>query len=71
MEKELKQAFEMNDVGDVKLYLGTKFPYEEDEIFVSQHRYIQHLLERFRMTYYPTSEVPIREGTKLCMTWKQ
>ncbi len=71
MEKELKQAFEMNDLGDVKSYLGTKFAYEEEGIFVSQHRYIQHLLEHFRTTYYPTSKVPMHEGTKLCVTWKQ
>jgi hypothetical protein len=70
VEKELKQAFEMNDLGDVKLYLGTKFPYEKDEIFVSQHRYIQHLLERFRMTDCCTSKVPMHEGTKSCVTWK-
>jgi len=39
VEKELKQAFEMNDLGDVKLYFGTKFVYEEEGIFVSQHIY--------------------------------
>jgi hypothetical protein len=71
MEKELKQAFEMIDLGDVKLYLGTNFAYEDEGIFVSQHRYIQHLLECFRTTYCRTSEVPMHEGTKLCMTWKQ
>jgi hypothetical protein len=36
VEKELKQAFEMTDLGDVELYLGIKFIYQEEGIFVSQ-----------------------------------
>jgi len=70
VEKDLKQAVKMNDLGDVKLYLGTKFAYEEEGIFVSQHIYLQHLLEHFRMRDCCTSKVPIHEGTKLCVTWK-
>jgi hypothetical protein len=46
MEKELNQAYEMTDLGDVKLYLGTKFVYEEEGIFIFQHRYVQ-LVETF------------------------
>jgi hypothetical protein len=41
MEKEMNQAFEMINLGDVKLYLGTKFVYEEERIFIFQHRYVQ------------------------------
>jgi hypothetical protein len=36
VEKELKQVFEMIDLGDIKLYLGIKFTYQEEGIFVSQ-----------------------------------
>jgi hypothetical protein len=48
------------------VYLGIEFTYQEEGIFVSQYRYIQHLLEHFRMTYWYISKVPMHEGTKLC-----
>jgi hypothetical protein len=66
VEKELKQVFEMSDLGDVKLYLGIKCIYQKEGIFVSQHRYIQHLLECFKVTYCHTNKVPMHKGTKLC-----
>jgi hypothetical protein len=66
VEKELKQTFEMIDLGDVKLYWGTKFIYQEEGIFVSQHICIQHLLEHFRMTNFCINKMPMNEGTKLC-----
>ncbi len=66
MEKELKQTFKMIDLGNIKLYWGTKFIYKEEGIFVSQHKHIQHLLKRFRMENCCINKVLMNEGTKLC-----
>lgn len=47
--EELKQKFDMTDLGNLKYFLGIKFERINEGMFLSQDVYLMNLLKRFRM----------------------
>ena len=45
----MKEEFEMTDMGLFKYFLGIEVEQDESEIFISQEKYVNEVLERFNM----------------------
>ena len=61
----MKKEFEMADLGLMKYFLGLEVIHGKDDIFMSQERYAEEVLKKFKMTSCNPVSTPIEPGTKL------
>eukprot|EP00253_Pinus_taeda_P030415 PITA_30415 len=64
-EKFMKEEFEMTDMGLLKYFLGMEVEQNENEIFISQAKYVNEVLERFNMQNSKAAITPKVMGLKL------
>lgn len=64
-KQELRNHFEIKDLGNVTRCLGMEFKQTESSIEISQKIYIREILKRFNMTDSKPVSTPISLGTKL------
>jgi hypothetical protein len=61
----MKKEFEMTDLGLMRFFLGLEVEQSEKGIFISQNKYANEVLKRFRMLNCKTTPTPVATGTKL------
>jgi len=61
----MKKEFEMTDLGLMKYFLGLEVIQGKDGIFVSQERYVEDVLKKFKMTSCNPVSTPMEPSTKL------
>jgi len=61
----MKKEFEMTDLCLMKYFLGLEVVQGKDGIFVSQERYAEEVLKKFKMTSCNPVSTPMEPGTKL------
>lgn len=59
LKEKLTKNFEMQDMGELKQFLGIHIRKTEDGMYLSQKDYIQSLLEKFRMQDCNGSKIPM------------
>ena len=64
-KKAMTREFEMTDIGEMSYFLGVEVEQREEGIFMSQKKYAQEILSRFRMKDCKPMSTPIEKGTKL------
>eukprot|EP00253_Pinus_taeda_P036610 PITA_36610 len=61
----MKEEFEMTDMGLLRYFLGIEVGKSENEIFISQEKYANDVLERFNMQECKVAITPTVMGLKL------
>eukprot|EP00253_Pinus_taeda_P003040 PITA_03040 len=61
----MKEEFEMTDMGLLRYFLGIEVDQNENEIFISQAKYVNEVLARFNMQDSETAITPTVMGLKL------
>ena len=61
----MKDEFEMTDMGLLRYFLGIEVEKNENNIFISQAKYVNEVLERFNMQDCKAAITPIVMGLKL------
>ena len=61
----LEKEFEINDLGNLKYFLGMEIARSRTIIFVSQHKYVMNLLNETRMLEYKPADTPMDYTCKL------
>ena len=61
---EMKQRFEMSDLGSLSSYLGLEVKQEDDYIFLSQNAYAQKILEYAKLTECNVVSTPLEARVK-------
>jgi hypothetical protein len=51
-KNSMMSAFDMTDLGRMRFFLGIEVLQRTDGIFISQRKYVQEILERFKMDQY-------------------
>ncbi|GKV17565.1 hypothetical protein SLEP1_g28051 [Rubroshorea leprosula] len=64
-KKSMMAKFDMSDLGLMKYYIGIKVDQSAAGIFISQKKYVQDILDRFRMKDCNPISTPIDAGMKL------
>ncbi|GKV28744.1 hypothetical protein SLEP1_g37756 [Rubroshorea leprosula] len=64
-KKSMMAEFEMSDLGLMHYYLGIEVNQSAAGIFISQKKYVQDILDRFRMKNCNPVSTPIEPGLKL------
>ena len=49
-KESMMKAFDMNDLGRMRYFLGLEVSQRDDGIFICQKKYAREVLERFNMT---------------------
>lgn len=62
---ELKNGFEMIDLGILHYYLGIEVQQEEHRVFISQTKYATEMIKRFKMEDSKIVVTPMEQGCKL------
>ncbi|KAA3487268.1 Retrovirus-related Pol polyprotein from transposon TNT 1-94 [Gossypium australe] len=63
--KFMIDEFEMSDLGKMHYFFGLKVMQSNDEIYVSQKKYVREILDRFKMTNYNSINTPTEVALKL------
>ena len=68
VKRQLKEAFEMKDLGELKYFLGMQVHRnrQKRQIHINQSGYINTVLEKFGLLECNPVSTPIATGTKLC-----
>ncbi|CAL1397608.1 unnamed protein product [Linum trigynum] len=61
----MKAEFEMTDPGKLRYFLGVEIIQNDQGIYLSQHKYIKEILEKFRLSACNFVRNPIAPGIKL------
>ena len=61
----VKEEFEMTDMGLLRYFLGIEVDQNENEIFISQAKYVNEVLSRFNMQECKAANTPTVMGLKL------
>ena len=61
----MKKEFEMTDLGLTKYFLGLEVIQGKNDIFVSQERYAEEVLKKFKITSCNPVSTPMEPGIKL------
>ena len=64
-KEEMMQTFEMTDLGLMHYFLDIEINQNEDGIFISQKKYIENLLRRFKLSYYKAVATPLVHNEKI------
>ncbi|GJV66045.1 putative ribonuclease H-like domain-containing protein [Tanacetum coccineum] len=58
-EKMMHKKFQISSMGELTLFLGLQVKQKEDEIFISQYKYMTELLKKFGFTNVKTASMPM------------
>ncbi|GAU25658.1 hypothetical protein TSUD_265850 [Trifolium subterraneum] len=61
----LMQEFEMSDLGNLSYFLGMEFKHTKKGVFLHQKKYVEDILNRFKMVNCNTTITPMETGSKL------
>jgi len=64
-KRTMEKEFEMTDLGHMRYFLGLEVKQLETDIFVSQERYAEDILSKFKMARCSPVSTPMEPGTKL------
>lgn len=63
---EMKEVFEMTDLGRMTFFLGIQVQQKEEEIFVCQQKYAKEVLKKFNMEECKPAATPMNQKEKFC-----
>ncbi|GJY86514.1 putative ribonuclease H-like domain-containing protein [Tanacetum coccineum] len=58
-EKLMKDKFQMSSMGELTFFLGLQVTQKEDEIFISQDKYVAEILKKFNYTDVKSVSTPV------------
>ncbi|GKD69778.1 putative ribonuclease H-like domain-containing protein [Tanacetum coccineum] len=58
-EKLMKDKFQMSSMGELSSFLGLQVTQKEDEIFISQDKYVAKILKKFNYTDVKSASTPV------------
>nr|GEU74920.1 hypothetical protein [Tanacetum cinerariifolium] len=58
-EKLMKDMFQMSSMGELTFFLGLQVKQKDDEIFISQDKYVAEILRKFSFTDVKSASTPI------------
>nr|GEU61217.1 putative ribonuclease H-like domain-containing protein [Tanacetum cinerariifolium] len=58
-EKLMKNKFQMSSIGELTFFLGLQVKQKDDEIFISQDKYVAKILRKFGLTDGKSARTPI------------
>ncbi|GKA94639.1 retrovirus-related pol polyprotein from transposon TNT 1-94, partial [Tanacetum coccineum] len=58
-EKLMHEKFQMSSIGELTFFLGLQVQQKKDGIFISQDKYVDEILKKFRFTKVKTASTPI------------
>ncbi|GJQ95123.1 putative ribonuclease H-like domain-containing protein [Tanacetum coccineum] len=58
-EKMMHKKFQMSSMGELTFFLGLQVKQKEDEIFISQDKYVTEILKKFSFTDVKTASTPM------------
>ncbi|KAK2989425.1 hypothetical protein RJ640_017680 [Escallonia rubra] len=64
-KKAMTKEFEMTDIGEMSYFLGVEVKQMEDGIFMSQKKYAEQILSRFKMKDCNPVAIPAETGVEL------
>ncbi|XP_047267681.1 uncharacterized mitochondrial protein AtMg00810-like [Capsicum annuum] len=64
-KRSMMNEFEMSDLGKMHYFLGLEVVQSNDGIFVSQKKYVQNFLNKFKMQNCNPTNIPVEFGLKL------
>ncbi|RVW33826.1 Retrovirus-related Pol polyprotein from transposon RE1 [Vitis vinifera] len=65
-KKEMKDVFEMIDLGRMTFFLGMEVQQKQNEIFICQQKYAKEILKKFKMEECNPSATPMNQNEKFC-----
>ncbi|RVW98283.1 Retrovirus-related Pol polyprotein from transposon RE1 [Vitis vinifera] len=65
-KKEMKDVFEMTDLGRMTFFLGMEVQQKQNEIFICQQKYAKEILKKFKMEECNPSATPMNQNEKFC-----
>lgn len=68
VKEDLERNFEITDMGFLHYFLGIEFMHTNEGIYMSQHKYVMHMLKRFNMLECKPLTTPMqtRHTLELC-----
>ncbi|GJU39863.1 uncharacterized mitochondrial protein-like protein [Tanacetum coccineum] len=57
-EKLTHEKFQMSSIGELTFFLGLQVKQKKDGIFISQDKYVEEILKKFRFTEVKTTSIP-------------
>ncbi|WVZ11324.1 hypothetical protein V8G54_015854 [Vigna mungo] len=64
-KEDMKQIFEMTDLGEMAYFLGMEINQKNGEVFIYQKKYIKELLKKFKMDECKSVDTPMCQKEKL------
>ncbi|GKA38657.1 uncharacterized mitochondrial protein-like protein, partial [Tanacetum coccineum] len=58
-EKLMHEKFQMSSMGELTFFLGLQVKQKKDDIFISQDKYVEEILKKFRFTEVKTTSTPM------------
>ncbi|GJZ29094.1 uncharacterized mitochondrial protein-like protein [Tanacetum coccineum] len=58
-EKLMHEKFQMSSIGELTFFLGLQVKQKKDGIFISQDKYVEEILKKFRFTEVKTASTPM------------
>ncbi|GJS52072.1 putative ribonuclease H-like domain-containing protein [Tanacetum coccineum] len=73
-EKLMHKKFQMSSMGELTFFLGLQVKQKKDGIFISQDKYVDEILKKFRFTEVKTASLmetqkPSAQGWKMVRKW--
>ena len=65
VKDEMKQAFEMTDLGKLHYFLSMEISQSQEGIFICQRRYVNEMLKKFSMENSKPVSTPLMQNLKL------
>ncbi|KAM7489733.1 hypothetical protein LguiB_027217 [Lonicera macranthoides] len=65
-KEEMKDVFEMTDLGRMTFFLGLQVNQKKNEIFLCQHKYAKEILKKFNMEGCKPNATPMNQKEKFC-----
>ena len=65
-KEEMKDAFEMTDLGRMTFFLGMQVDQKQNEIFLCQEKYANEILKKFNMEGCKPTAIPMNQKEKFC-----
>nr|GEV61937.1 putative ribonuclease H-like domain-containing protein [Tanacetum cinerariifolium] len=64
-EKMMHKKFQMSSMGELTFFLGLQVTQKDDEIFISQYKYVDEILKKFSFSTIKTASTPIETSKPL------
>ncbi|GJR31894.1 putative ribonuclease H-like domain-containing protein [Tanacetum coccineum] len=64
-KKLMHEKFQMSSMGELTFFLGLQVQQKKDDIFISQDKYVDEILKKFRFTEVKTASTPIETQNPL------